>query len=147
MLVAFLSMILAPQYELRWVTPEYTLDLAKPSTLMIPLVCLNHTDQPLEIWAAGFWPNHKLTLLNAKGEHVPLTEIGKQGVALFESGARGKNFPILVPARGSYSYKTPPLPDFFELSPGQYSLTVVYSEKVCGKPLKLKTARLRLDVT
>ncbi len=146
MLGAMLAALLASQYQLRWASQEFTLDLAEPSTFCCPLEVVNRTNQPLEIWAGGFWPNHKLTLVTAKGGTVPLTKLGKQGAARFESSARDKNFPILVAARGSYRYRTPPLPDFFELSPGDYSITVAYSEKWTGIPLKLATGAARLRI-
>lgn len=100
----------------------------------------------MTIWRAGFWPNHRISLLHADGRSVAMTEEGRWAMRGFGSLSRDKNAPRLLAAGGSYRYTTPDLTRVYRLTPGRYRLTVTYDERIMKDRYRVKSDQIALRI-
>lgn len=135
-----------------WVTlvstrPAYTFSLTKTRDKSVSLAVRNGSRAPVELWSAGFWPNHRLALTAVTGKQVALTSFGRAGYRRFEDPSRDKNSRVVLGPGPSHAYRTPPLDKVYVLRPGSYNLRVLYRDTSHGKPLQLSCKGIRIEVT
>ena len=88
-------------------------------------------DQKIDVWDAGFWPNHKIFVRDANGNDVDSTAKGEELFKAFApGGSRDKNVKITLDPRMTRSpLERYNLAELFKLdTPGTYSVQVVYEE-------------------
>jgi hypothetical protein len=91
----------------------------------------------IALWHSGFWPNHRVRLLDARGADAPLTKEGDLRRAAFSPrGPRDKNIEWPI-APGKVDESEGPI-ELFSLSPifgvpalpGRYTVEVDYEEDI-----------------
>jgi hypothetical protein len=80
------------------------------------------------------------------GGEVLLTDKGVDAVKDFTRGYRDGNYPMVLWPGKSFPNKTPRLPDYFVLRPGEYTMTVTYSDINFVSPLQLTTKKIAVKV-
>jgi hypothetical protein len=87
-------------------------------------------------WVSGFWPNHRVSLVDENGRLAPRTEEGRKRDAAFSpGGARDKNVPQVLRPGQAYEALPPIRVDrLFELRPGNYRVQLVYHEAAAPTP-------------
>jgi len=116
------------------------------AVVAVPLKFRNLSREEVTLWGAGFFPNHRWVLRDQHGVAVPKTALGKIGDAAFDKAARDKNFPIRLPAGGTYAELTPDLKQSFVFKPGSYTLEIEYRESFAKTKLTLMTQKIKLIV-
>lgn len=92
----------------------------------------NVSAEPLAVWHAGFWPNHRVLLFRPGGEEAPLTPYGEKVRAAYSPrGKRGKNARwSLAPGKVDITEGGYDLTELFDMSlPGVYRLQIEYEEE------------------
>jgi hypothetical protein len=146
MLTSLIALGVAGSVTLRPVDASITIALTDVKRQTCRMEVRNATDKPVQIWLAGFWPNHRMKMWDEKGKAVPLTDLGLLGDKRFDSPARDKNAPMVIDAGKSYRYDVPPLINAFRLKTGRYTLSVEYRDLSFGKPLHLTSGTIRVRV-
>ena len=88
-------------------------------------------DQDIDVWDAGFWPNHKLFVRDANGNDVDMTPRGEEiSKAFSPGGSRDKSVKVTIGPRMSRSpLERYNIAEYFKLdTPGTYTVQVVYEE-------------------
>ena len=85
--------------------------------ILIGFQLKNVSERPQVVFHSGFWPNHRLSVKDARGYDIPLTALGKETRAVFGSGTpRRKNFTVtLAPDQIDTSYGPYNLRDYFQI--------------------------------
>ena len=85
--------------------------------ILISFQLKNVSEQPQVVFHSGFWPNHRLSVKDARGYNIPLTALGKETRAVFGSDTpRRKNFAVtLAPDQIDTSYGPYNLRDYFQI--------------------------------
>jgi len=108
-----------------------------------PFLCLritNTSPKPIEVWSAGFWPNHTWKVTNLKGVPIQPTEQGRTRLKIFGSTERDKNAKFIVEPGKKLEYATPSLLGDFDLKAGiQYRVEIAYSDACDKNHLVLRT--------
>jgi hypothetical protein len=109
----------------------------------------NIGDKKADIWNAGFWPNHRVHLVDQDQQAVQLTDFGKQCLAAFSpGGARDKNVQIpLSPGEVYDRYQPIALNRMFKLVPGNYRVQVEYQELNGANSTHVYSNQLRFQIT
>lgn len=123
------------------------MSLSKPKTQVVRLVYKNGSADKIQIWQAGFYPNHRWILTNQKGVPVAPTVRGRTGAMRFMSQDRDKNASVVVAPGTSFQDSTPELGLDYNLKPGKYFLAVGYCDRSFGQNLPLNTRKVELTVT
>jgi|GEM_PF-3409414 len=88
-------------------------------------------DQDIDVWDAGFWPNHKIFVRDKDGNDVDPTAKGEKLAKAFAPGGdRDKNLKATIGPRMTRSpLERYNLQELFKLdTPGTYSVQIVYEE-------------------
>jgi hypothetical protein len=118
-----------PRVEFQWAAPTLEISLADEKTHVQRLSVTNHTNNTVLLFSADFWVNHALTIRTVAGDPVALTPNGIAAYHRLGSVRRDHNVPITLYSGKTWSYRTPALPTFFELTPGEYTITVRYQDR------------------
>jgi hypothetical protein len=112
-------------------SPEPTVDLGQPVLLVYSKQ--NTSSETMQVWHAGFWPNHRILVLNPAGKAPAMTDMGKSVLAAFSPrGPRDKNIEwplkpgVVDVSEGNYDLSN--LFTFTEV--GRYTVQVDYEEEV-----------------
>jgi len=101
----------------------------------------NGGKSPAVIHEAGFWVNHEVVLRNADGEEPPLRPLGKElrdgVVRRFGDRDHDIDF-VLETGKELIENARIDVETMYRLAPGNYTLTVVYWEKM-GDLLKVES--------
>lgn len=116
----------------------------KPCTVKLRFT--NDSSKRIQIWTCGFWPNHRVHLMDAAGNAVRRTGFGSRVDGLFGTLDRDKNISIELKPGVGHSYETPDLRKLFDLKPGRFKLKIEYSDLSFGAPLKVSTRFEQIDV-
>jgi hypothetical protein len=91
----------------------------------------NAADEERTVWHSGFWPNHKIVVLDSTGVEVALTPLGRDRRNAFTPGGpRDKNVPMkLAPGDVDDAWVSYDLREMFILdSPGKYTVQYRFEE-------------------
>jgi hypothetical protein len=113
---------------------------------MIPLSVKNSAHADVQLWSAGFYPNHRWRMTDFQGNEVALTAVGKAGAERFGSRERSKNVPVMVKPGQIHRYQTPPLTDAFHLVPGNYKLFIVYEDLSLGQKTRAEAREIEIRI-
>jgi hypothetical protein len=141
-----LTVLVSPSVELRPISTELTISLSDRRAQTCQLEYVNSSDVNVQVWVADFWSNHKVEFRTKSGGEVLLTDLGVLASKAFQGGSRDRNFPVIVRPGKSVPVKTPRLPDYFVLKPGDYTMTVTYSDMNFDSPLQLTTKKIAVKV-
>ena len=142
-----LTILLVSQITLSLATPgSVSVSLSKTANWSIALEVRNKSRIAVEIWNAGFWPNHRWKLVDSVGTPVPLTSLGEAGARRFGAPNRDKNVRILLAPGKKFRYSTPPINLAFKLKPGTFQLSIVYRDTSNSKPLEVSSKPIRVVV-
>ncbi len=111
--------------------PEPVVDLGEAVSLVYAKQ--NTGPETMQVWHSGFWPNHRILVLDAAGKTPKMTEMGKSGLAAYSPrGSRDKNFEWqLKPGEVDESEGNYDLATLFTFTKvGRYSVQVEYEEEV-----------------
>jgi hypothetical protein len=141
-----LTVLLLPGVELRPVSPHLQISLSDKKAQACQLEYVNRSDVNVQVWVTDFWNNHKVEFRTKGGGEVLLTDLGVLASKAFQGGSRDRNFPVIVRPGKSVPVKTPRLPDYFVLKPGEYAMTVTYSDMNFDSPMQLTTKKIAVNV-
>lgn len=90
----------------------------------------NVSGREVTVWNSGFWPNHRLVVVDERDVEIALTEAGKEALAAFDpNGPRRKNIAVpLAPGAIDVQYASLDLRRYFQLTPGKYRARCLYHE-------------------
>ncbi len=109
--------------------------------ILYEVMIVNESEAPVVIWGSGFWPNHRVDVLDERGELAPITEAGAIRREVFAPrGLRDKNVEFEIEPGGSFQTGKGELLHLFELAPGRYSVNVTYEDTQEPTPLQLISA-------
>jgi hypothetical protein len=91
----------------------------------------NTGTEPATVWHSGFWPNHRITVLDQSGNPVPRTELGNRVDRAFAPGGlREKATPVAIqPGTLDDRWEPIDLTQYFRLNkPGKYTVQFRYED-------------------
>ncbi|MBX6315012.1 MAG: hypothetical protein IRY99_19170 [Isosphaeraceae bacterium] len=108
----------------------------------------NRSGRPVTIWSSGFWPNHRVVVMDERGEEAPLTDIGKERRDLFApGGARDKNAPRVLSAGETYREGLDlDVTRLYRLGPGRYHVQVTYHDIQGPTPLRVTSNAAAFEI-
>ncbi len=115
-----------PRLELR--TPGPVVLGAASVPIEVDLV--NDSSRPIVIWSTWAPLNHRVEVEDSRGHAPPETETGAEWRKAFSpNGARDKNYPVRIPARGEVRpHARFDLAKLYRLGPGEYRVRVTYED-------------------
>ncbi|MBN1256480.1 MAG: zf-HC2 domain-containing protein [Planctomycetes bacterium] len=122
-----------PALTARIWSEQDTFSVAEP--IIIQYEVKNTGSEAVVLWLDGFWPNHRIEVLDEKGKPVAMTEAGKKCDAAFTpQGERDpENALTLAPGEADMELTPFDLREFFQLeTPGTYTVRYLYQEEAPG---------------
>jgi hypothetical protein len=106
---------------------EPVTDVGAPATLRYTVV--NGTSEDVVLWRCGFWPNHRLVVLDVANAPAAARPLGEKGAASF-GGPRTRNVEVKVAPGASDTGEAPiDLAALYDLDrPGRYTARVDYED-------------------
>jgi hypothetical protein len=138
MVAALLFALVQPGVYLYCPDAQPVIDLSDDYEKALWLEVANCTKEPVTVWSADFWVNHRMVVTRTDGSPAARTAAGVAAGRRFKEPRRDHNVPIEILPCKKWRYQTVRISDYFVLSPGWYVVEVVYEDDSRGFGLRLE---------